>query len=63
VKRVCSRAVLLASRVGDAKALAAARWSADVMPPSQAQYEAGKRFYRCVGTLTGQETRRSFFHE
>lgn len=62
VKRVCSRAVLLASRVGTARAIATARWSSDVMPPSQAQFEDGVRFYRCVGRVNGQEPRRSFFH-
>jgi hypothetical protein len=62
VKKVCSRAALLASRVGAARSIGAARWTADVMPPSQAQYDDGVRFYRCVGTLTGQESRRSFFH-
>ncbi|RVX47739.1 serine/threonine protein kinase [Nonomuraea polychroma] len=62
VKRVCSRTVLLASRVGAAKAIAAGRWEADVMPPSQAQFDDGVRFYRCIGSVTGQEPRRSFFH-
>ncbi|MGP3914490.1 protein kinase domain-containing protein [Nonomuraea sp. 10N515B] len=62
VKRICSRAVLLASRVGTAKTIATTRWSSDVMPPSQAQFEDGVRFYRCVGRVNGQEPRRSFFH-
>ncbi|MEV0389584.1 protein kinase [Nonomuraea sp. NPDC050643] len=61
VKRVCSRTVLLASRVGTARSIAAGRWAADVMPPSQAQFEDGVRFYRCIANLTGQEPRRSFF--
>jgi serine/threonine protein kinase len=62
IKRVCSRTVLLASRVGTAGNIAAARWQADVMPPSQAQFENGVRYYRCIGRVTGQEPRRSFFH-
>ncbi|MEV4011638.1 serine/threonine-protein kinase [Nonomuraea angiospora] len=62
VKRICSRAVLLASRVGTARNVGAARWLADVMPPSQAQFENGTRFLRCIGNLTGQEPRRSYFH-
>ncbi|TMR93685.1 serine/threonine-protein kinase [Nonomuraea basaltis] len=61
VKRVCSRTVLLASRVGTARNIAALRWQADVMPPSQAQFEDGVRFYRCIGSVIGQEPRRSFF--
>ncbi|MFI7639911.1 hypothetical protein [Nonomuraea sp. NPDC049400] len=62
VKRVCSRAILLASRVGTARRFGSARWQADVMPPSQAQFEQGVRFYRCIGSLTGQEPRGSSFH-
>ncbi|WP_188190527.1 serine/threonine-protein kinase [Nonomuraea sp. SYSU D8015] len=62
VKRVCNRTVLLASRVGAARTIAAARWQADVMPPSQAQFEDGVRFYRCVGSVNGQEPRGSSFH-
>ncbi|MFG6200233.1 protein kinase [Nonomuraea sp. JJY05] len=62
VKRICSRAVLLASRIGTARNLGAARWMADVMPPSQAQFENGTRFLRCIGSLTGQGSRRSYFH-
>ncbi|MEQ4718846.1 serine/threonine-protein kinase [Nonomuraea sp. B19D2] len=62
VKRVCSRAILLASRVGTARRTGSARWQADVMPPSQAQFEQGVRFYRCIGNLTGQEPRGSAFH-
>ncbi|TMR91891.1 hypothetical protein [Nonomuraea basaltis] len=62
VKRVCSRTVLMASRVGTARTIAAARWTADVMPPSHARYEDGVRYYRCIASLNGQEPRRSFFH-
>ncbi|WP_431926744.1 serine/threonine-protein kinase [Nonomuraea jabiensis] len=62
VKRICSRAVLLASRVGTARNIGAAGWMADVMPPSQAQFENGTRFLRCIGSLTGQEPRGSHFH-
>ncbi|MEU6778418.1 serine/threonine-protein kinase [Nonomuraea angiospora] len=61
VKRICSRAVLLASRVGTARNIGAAGWMADVMPPSQAQFENGTRFLRCIGGVTGQEPRRSYF--
>ncbi|GAA3609752.1 hypothetical protein GCM10022419_113480 [Nonomuraea rosea] len=62
VKRTCSRAVLLATRTGTAKTLGAAGWIADVMPPSQAQFENGTRFYRCIAGRSGQEPRKSFFH-
>ncbi|WP_237107419.1 serine/threonine-protein kinase [Nonomuraea sp. MG754425] len=62
VKKVCSRATLLASRTGTARDYAATRWTADVMPPSQSQFEDGIRFYRCIASLSGQQPRRSFFH-
>ncbi|TYB55016.1 hypothetical protein FXF51_45935 [Nonomuraea sp. PA05] len=62
VKKVCSRTVLLASRAGTARNLAAAGWEADVMPPSQSQFEDGVRFYRCIASRTGVDSRKSYFH-
>ncbi|MEU6719956.1 protein kinase [Nonomuraea sp. NPDC046802] len=61
IKRVCSRKVLLAGRTAAGRAIASANWMADVMPPSQAQFEDGVRFYRCIAKVTGQESRRSYF--
>ncbi|UBU15012.1 serine/threonine-protein kinase [Nonomuraea gerenzanensis] len=61
VKKVCSRTVLLATRTGTARSLAAG-WEADVMPPSQSQFEDGVRFYRCIASRTGVDSRKSYFH-
>lgn len=61
VKKVCSKAVLLATRHGSAKSLAASKWLADVMPPSSAQFDKGVRVYRCVGALSGEETTGTVF--
>ncbi|MGR6923438.1 serine/threonine-protein kinase [[Actinomadura] parvosata] len=61
VKKVCSRSNLLATRAGTAKSING-QWRADVMPPSQSQFEDGIRYYRCIGSLTGQQPRRTFFH-
>ncbi|GAA2205945.1 hypothetical protein GCM10009850_014030 [Nonomuraea monospora] len=61
VKKVCSRTVLLASRTGTARTLTAG-WEADVMPPSQSQFEDGVRFYRCIASRTGVDSRKSYFH-
>lgn len=62
VKKVCSRTVLLSTRTGTARDLAAAQWKADVMPPSQSQFEDGVRFYRCIASRTGVDSRKSYFH-
>ncbi|GAA2904636.1 serine/threonine-protein kinase [Nonomuraea rubra] len=62
VKKVCSRTILLATRTGTARSVAAAGWRADVMPPSQSQFEDGVRFYRCIASRTGVDSRKSYFH-
>ncbi|MFG1679750.1 serine/threonine-protein kinase [Nonomuraea sp. NPDC049269] len=61
VKKVCSTAVLLATRYGAAKNIAGDKWLADVMPPSSAQFDQGLRVYRCVGALAGAERSGSVF--
>ena len=61
VKRVCSKAVLPATRQGKAKSIASNRWITDVMPPSSALFDKGMRVYRCVGALSGRETTDSVF--
>ncbi|HUR08591.1 MAG TPA: serine/threonine-protein kinase [Nonomuraea sp.] len=61
VKKVCSTAVLLATRYGAAKNIAGNKWISDVMPPSAAQFEKGVRVYRCVGALEGAERSGSVF--
>ena len=61
VKKVCSKAVLLATRYGAAKNIAGSKWIADVMPPSSAQFDQGVRVYRCVGALAGAERSGSVF--
>ncbi|MEU7742332.1 serine/threonine-protein kinase [Nonomuraea sp. NPDC049158] len=61
VKKVCAKAVLLASRYGSAKNIAGSKWISDVMPPSSAQFDKGVRVYRCVGALAGAERAGSVF--
>lgn len=61
VKKVCSTAVLLATRYGAAKNIADGKWLADVKPPSSAQFDQGIRVYRCVGALAGAERSGSVF--
>jgi tRNA A-37 threonylcarbamoyl transferase component Bud32 len=62
VRRLCSRDVMARSRYGDALKYPPARWSVEVIPPSQAQYESqGLRTFRCVATITGLRIRGSMF--
>jgi hypothetical protein len=62
VRRLCSRDVMARSRYGDALRYPPARWSVEVIPPSQAQYESqGLRTFRCVATITGLRIRGSMF--
>ncbi|MCA2225027.1 hypothetical protein [Nonomuraea aurantiaca] len=61
VKKVCAKAVLLATRHGSAKNIAGNKWISDVMPPSSAQFDKGVRVYRCVGALAGAERAGSVF--
>jgi hypothetical protein len=62
VRQLCSRDVMARSRYGDALRYPPAKWSIEVIPPSQAQYESqGLRTFRCVATLTGLQIRGSMF--
>jgi hypothetical protein len=61
VRRLCSPEVLAASRHGDALKIGPARWTIDVLPPSQSQYADGLRVLRCVATITGEESTGAHF--
>jgi len=61
VRKVCSVAVMLASRQGPARRLPAPDWEIQVLPPSEAAYDSGSRVYRCVATDIGHEPSTSQF--
>ena len=61
VRRVCSEAVMLASRQGAARRLPAADWEIQVLPPSEAAYDSGSRVYRCLADEIGHQPRTSQF--
>jgi hypothetical protein len=61
VSTVCSQAVMLASRQGQARRLSARDWRIDVLPPSEAAFGRGSRVYRCVANETGHQPRMSQF--
>jgi Protein kinase domain len=61
VSTVCSQAVMLASRQGQARRLPAREWRIDVLPPSEAAFGRGSRVYRCVANETGHQPRMSQF--
>jgi tRNA A-37 threonylcarbamoyl transferase component Bud32 len=60
-RRVCSQAVMLASRQGQARRLPAADWEIQVLPPSEAAYDSGARAYRCLATQIGHQPTASQF--
>jgi hypothetical protein len=55
VRRVCSQAVMLASRRGQARLRPAAEWEIQVLPPSEASFDSGARAYRCLATEIGHQ--------
>jgi Protein kinase domain len=55
VRKVCSQAVMLASRQGRARLRPAADWEIQVLPPSEAAFDSGARAYRCVATEIGHQ--------
>ncbi|MEV0622457.1 serine/threonine-protein kinase [Nonomuraea sp. NPDC050404] len=61
VQRVCSRAVLASSRNKAGERIAADNWTIAVMPPSQAQFENGARYYRCIARATNLTASQSYF--
>ncbi|MFF1418045.1 serine/threonine-protein kinase [Streptomyces sp. NPDC058280] len=61
VRSLCSREVMAESRRGAALDIAPERWTVDVLPPSQAEFDRGSRVFRCVATVAGEETSRSNF--
>ncbi|MGH3177595.1 MAG: hypothetical protein ACRDPF_27430 [Streptosporangiaceae bacterium] len=61
VSTVSSRAVMLASRPGQARRLPARDRRIDVLPPSEAAFGRGSRVYRCLASETGHQPRVSQF--
>jgi hypothetical protein len=61
VGAVCSYAVLLSSRVGDARKIPQSQWSIQVMPPDEAAFDSGVRTYRCLASLGYGESQTSQF--
>ena len=55
VKKVCATPIMLASRYGDARAIASAKWQSTVLPPSKEQFGGGVRVFRCLGGVLGSE--------
>jgi len=55
VRRVCSEAVMLASRQGPARRLPPPDWDIQVLPPSEAAFDSGSRVYRCLANEIGHE--------
>ena len=61
VSMACSRAVMLASRQGQARRLPARDWRIDVLPPSEAAFGQGSRVYRCLANEIGHQPHTSQF--
>jgi hypothetical protein len=61
VSMACSRAVMLASRQGQARRLPARDWRIDVLPPSEAAFGQGSRVYRCLANEIGHQPHASQF--
>jgi tRNA A-37 threonylcarbamoyl transferase component Bud32 len=62
VRQVCSRQVMARSRYGDALKYSPGKWSIEIIPPSQTQYESqGLRTFRCVASITGLRVRGAMF--
>ena len=50
------------SRRGSAAlAVDPADWTVDVLPPTPTQYADGLRVFRCVATVTGEESATAYF--
>jgi serine/threonine protein kinase len=61
VRKLCSRDVMTKSRLGKALKIAPTGWTVDVLPPSQADYTNGLRVFRCVATVTGEQSSGTYF--
>jgi Protein kinase domain len=61
VRMVCSQAVMLASRRGQARRLPAPAWDIAVLPPSEAAFGSGSHVYRCLADQIGHQPHVSQF--
>jgi hypothetical protein len=61
VRKVCSQAVMLASRQGQARRLQAPDWDIEVLPPSEAALDSGSHVYRCLAHDIVHEPRTTQF--
>ncbi|GGK90001.1 hypothetical protein Sme01_50430 [Sphaerisporangium melleum] len=61
VKRLCSKRILLASRIGEARSVEATRWLVEALPPSPQAFEQGVRVYRCVGAVMAEKVQGPYF--
>ncbi|MEV5414354.1 serine/threonine-protein kinase [Thermopolyspora sp. NPDC052614] len=61
VKRLCTRQVLLASRVGRARQVPAEKWHLALVPPSQEAFGRGVRTFRCLGAILGEDSPGTLF--
>ncbi|MBG0818881.1 serine/threonine protein kinase [Planomonospora sp. ID82291] len=61
VKKVCASRIMLASRYGDARKIAAGKWRSTVLPPSAQRFADGDRTYRCLGGILGPEETGTLF--
>jgi hypothetical protein len=50
VRAVCSYAVMLSSREGQARQIPRSQWQIQVVPPDEAAYDSGVRTYRCLAS-------------
>ena len=62
VRKVCSGAVMLASRQGLARRLPLADWEIQVLPPSETAFDSGSRVYRCLADEIGHQPSTPQFH-
>jgi serine/threonine protein kinase len=61
VRLVCSQAVMLSSRQGQARRLPAPDWDIAVLPPSEAAFGSGSHVYRCLAYEVGHQPHVSQF--
>jgi hypothetical protein len=51
VRSVCSKTVMLKSRVGQAARISSRKWETQVVAPDEAAFDSGVRTYRCIAGL------------